>query len=48
MRYRQSTAAKSLRNGYSQMSLIGMIWWWTEDFLPRPVVCPTCTQLAAL
>ena len=32
----------------SQMSLMGMIWWWTVDFLPRPVVWPTWVQLAAL
>ena len=46
--YRQRTLTKFLRRGYNQTSLMGMIWWCTRDFLPRPVVWPTCTQLAAL
>ena len=46
--YAQSTLAKFLRNGYSQISLMGMSCSWLVDFFPRPVVRPTLIQLAAL
>ncbi len=39
--YRHKIVAKSLRSGYSQMSLTGISCRWLEDFLPRPAVRPT-------
>ena len=39
---------KSRRRGYSQMSFMGMIGLSTGHFFPRPAVCPTLLQLAAL
>ena len=46
--HQHSTLRKRLCRGYNQMSLMGRIGRWTRDFLPRPVVCPTRIQLAAL